>query len=326
MTKAIETNGLTKYYGRRRGCEGVSIHVHDGEIFGFLGPNGAGKSTFVKMLVGLLRPTAGEARVMGLPAGFLETRKQIGYLPELFRYQEWLTGREVLRLHSRLARVETRQRDARIDFALKLVGLQLRADERVRRYSKGMQQRLGLGCALISNPTVLFLDEPVSALDPGGRHDVRNLIVRLRDEGKTVFLNTHLLEDVEAICTSVALMNDGQVRAFGTVDSILRPIPMWECMVGGWTPELLAPLSELTRLSLKVESWDRSEGLATLVIEAHDREQMGWFTHAVMDFGLTLYEVKPRQHRLETWFLSITDEFAEEPTHRSMSSERGGVQ
>lgn len=305
MSAVIETKGLTKDFGRGRGCENVSIRVDAGQIFGFLGPNGAGKSTLVKMLVGLLRPTAGEAHVLGLPAGCLEVRRRMGYLPELFRYQEWLTGREVLRLHARLSQVNARLREDRIERILTTVGLNQRGDERVRRYSKGMQQRLGLGCALISDPEVLFLDEPVSALDPGGRHDVRNLLVRLRDEGKTVFLNTHLLEDVEAVCTSVALMADGEVRAHGTVEEILRPSSMWTCLVGGWVPASLNGLREVTGLSVDIAGTD-ADGVTTLWLKATDREQVGLFSRAVIDAGMTLYEVRPRQHRLESWFLALT--------------------
>jgi ABC-2 type transport system ATP-binding protein len=307
MTAVIETRHLTKEFKSGRGCHDVSITVQPGEIFGLLGPNGAGKSTLVKMLVGLIRPTSGEARVLGLPAGSLEARRQIGYLPELFRYQEWLTGREVLRLHARLCRLAPSSREHRISEVLDEVGLADRGDERVRRYSKGMQQRLGIACALIGNPQVLFLDEPVSALDPAGRHEIRKLLLRLRAAGKTVFLNTHLLEDVEAICTSVALLADGRVRAQGTVEDILRPKPMWECIVGGWMPESMEELMAATNGQIRIEVVSVNvDGTAVLHVALDDREQLGWLNHTVMERGLTLYETKPLQHRLESWFLSQT--------------------
>jgi ABC-2 type transport system ATP-binding protein len=311
MTVVVETRGLTKDFGAGRGCRDVSLSVRSGEIFGLLGPNGAGKSTLVKMLVSLTRPTAGEAYVLGLPAGSLEARRMIGYLPELFRYQEWLTGREVLHFHARLCGVDPSLREQRIQEVLSLVGLTARADERVARYSKGMQQRLGLACALVGDPEVLFLDEPVSALDPKGRHEVRHLLLRLRDRGKTVFLNTHLLEDVEAICTSVALLVDGRVRACGAVEQIIRPHAEWVLEVGGWDADSLERLRHLSGLHLEVASVE-PDGTAVLHAAVDNREQLGWLNRVLMEVGLILYEVRPLQQRLESWFLSLAESGGED--------------
>ncbi|HEX2179142.1 MAG TPA: ABC transporter ATP-binding protein, partial [Actinomycetota bacterium] len=171
--------------------------VPRGEIFGFLGPNGAGKTTAVKLLVGLAPPTAGRAWVLGNPAGDVATRRRIGYLPELFRYQPWMTAYEVLHLHCQLADLPSGGREAEIEHALVTVGLADRAHDRVGTFSKGMQQRLGLGVALIGKPELVFLDEPTSALDPVGRKEVRDIILELKGRGATVFLNSHLLSEVE---------------------------------------------------------------------------------------------------------------------------------
>ncbi len=195
--------------------------VPRGEIFGFLGPNGAGKTTSVKLLLGLLKPTSGEAWLLGEPIGDLGTRRRIGYLPELFRYQGWLDAREVLALHCELAPLPRSTWKEEIAAALDTVGLTDRADDRVSTFSKGMQQRLGLAAALVGKPELVFLDEPTSALDPVGRHDVREIIRGLSDRGTAVFLNSHLLSEVEQVCDRVAVVDHGRVIASGTMDELL---------------------------------------------------------------------------------------------------------
>jgi ABC-2 type transport system ATP-binding protein len=197
------------------------MSVPRGEIFGFLGPNGAGKTTAVKLLLGLARATSGEARVLGALPSDLDMRRHIGYLPELFRYQEWLTAREVLALHCSLARVARGRRRAAIDDSLALVGLSSRCDDRVGSYSKGMQQRLGLAVALVAEPDVVFLDEPTSALDPVGRRDVREVLRSLKARGATVFLNSHMLSEVEQVCDRVAVVDSGRVIALGTLTELI---------------------------------------------------------------------------------------------------------
>ena len=187
--------------------------VPRGEVFGFLGPNGAGKTTSVKMLLGLSAPSAGGGSVLGAPLGDVHARRRIGYLPELFRYQGWMSAREVLGLHCELARIPRADWAAEIADALTLVGLSDRADDRTQTFSKGMQQRLGLGVALLGRPDLVVLDEPTSALDPVGRQDVRHLLGALRDRGTTVFLNSHLLTEVERVCDRVAVVDRGRVVA-----------------------------------------------------------------------------------------------------------------
>ena len=216
---AIVARALAKRFGRIDALHDLTLRVERGECRGFLGPNGAGKSTAVKMLVGLVRPTGGEAEVLGKPVGDRATRARIGYLPELFRYPDWLAAREVLAFHARLLRLAGASHA--IDAVLDEVGLRERAGDRVGTFSKGMQQRLGIAVALLGAPEILFLDEPTSALDPVGRSDVRALIERLRARGVTVFLNSHLLGEVERVCDRVCIVDRGRVVAEGTVDALI---------------------------------------------------------------------------------------------------------
>ncbi len=218
---AIEARDLTKHYGKVAALAGLTMTVPRGEVFGFLGPNGAGKTTAVKLFVGLARPTSGQAWVLGAPLGDRRVRQNIGYLPELFRYQSWLSAEEVLSLHVELAGVPRQRRRAEMDRVLTSVGLADRAKDRVGTFSKGMQQRLGLGVALLGEPEVVFLDEPTSALDPIGRHEVREIIRDLRARDTTVFLNSHLLGEVELVCDRAAVVDHGRVVAIGTIPELL---------------------------------------------------------------------------------------------------------
>jgi ABC-2 type transport system ATP-binding protein len=208
---SIETHELRKEFGRIVALAGLTMTVPRGEVFGFLGPNGAGKTTAVKLLLGLSRPTTGEGLVLGAPLGDVAARRHVGYLPELFRYQGWMTAREVLALHCELAGLPRADWQPEIRAAIDLVGLADRADGRTGTYSKGMQQRLGLAVALLGRPNLVVLDEPTSALDPVGRQDVRRIIGALRDRGATVFLNSHLLTEVERVCDRVAIVDHGRV-------------------------------------------------------------------------------------------------------------------
>jgi ABC-2 type transport system ATP-binding protein len=213
---AIDVTGLAKRFGDTVAVADLSLRVERGSIFGFLGPNGAGKTTSVKMLLGLVRPTGGSGSVLGAAIGDRAARARMGYLPELFRYQEWLTGREVLTFHAGFAGIARSARSKAVNGALEIAGLSGRGNDRVAGYSKGMQQRLGLGAALLGDPELVFLDEPTSALDPVGRYDVRDLLRTLSSRGTTVFLNSHLLTEVEQVCDRVAIVRAGRVVASGT--------------------------------------------------------------------------------------------------------------
>ena len=218
---AIEVTDLRKRYGAVEALAGLTMRVGRGEVFGFLGPNGAGKTTTVKLLLGLARPTSGSGKVLGAPLGDLGTRRKVGYLPELFRNQPWLKAREVLTLHAELMGLPRSRRRPAADEVLQVVGLADRAGDVVGRFSKGMQQRLGLGAALLGEPALVVLDEPTSALDPVGRVDVRGIVRNAADRGAAVFLNSHLLSEVEQVCDRVAIIDHGRVVASGELDDVL---------------------------------------------------------------------------------------------------------
>jgi len=216
---AIWCSGLRKRYGRQQAVDDISLEVHRGDIVGLLGPNGAGKTTVIKMLLGLVRPDAGEALILGRPAGDPTARTHVGYLPELFRYQPWLSAAEVLALHVRLSGIEVPEPEQRERLAL--VGLAERAGDRVGGFSKGMQQRLGLAVALVARPELVVLDEPTSALDPVGRADVRDIVLALKARGVAVLLNSHLIGEVERVCDRVVILDRGRVAASGTLAELL---------------------------------------------------------------------------------------------------------
>jgi ABC-2 type transport system ATP-binding protein len=213
VTPALAVTALAKRYRDAVALDGVDLEVAPGELVGLLGPNGAGKSTLVKAACGLVRPTDGEVRVCGHPAGSLTARRAMGYLAELFRFPGWCTAEELLRLHQNLA--GSAGGGAERAELLGLVGLSAAAGRRVEHMSKGMQQRLGIAQALIGGPAILFLDEPTSALDPAGRRTVRALLETLRGRGTAVLLNSHLLSEVELVCDRVVIIDRGRVVAAG---------------------------------------------------------------------------------------------------------------
>ena len=219
LAPAVWCSGLRKRYGRRQAVEDVSFEVRRGEVLGLLGPNGAGKTSVIKMLLGLVRPDAGDVMLLGRPATDPTARSLVGYLPELFRYQPWLSASEVLRLHVRLSGVDVSPDEQRA--CLSLVGLADRAGDRVGGFSKGMQQRLGLAVALVARPELVVLDEPTSALDPLGRVDVRDIVLELRSRNVAVLLNSHLIGEVERVCDRVVILDRGRVAASGTLAELL---------------------------------------------------------------------------------------------------------
>ncbi len=290
---AIATTGLTKQYGRIAALAGLDMVVPRGTLFGFLGPNGAGKTTAVKLLLGLSRPTAGTASVLGATAGDRVARSRIGYLPELFRYQGWLTAREVLGLHCELAGIPRSRRAAEIDTALRTVGLTERGGSRVGTFSKGMQQRLGLGVALLGSPDLILLDEPTSALDPVGRHDVRDILRSLRERGVTVFLNSHLLSEVEQVCDRVAVVDHGRVVAMGTLDELL----------GGDTVRVrVVGLEQRDGLDRFGQIDDEGEWLVVRGIVA---DRVPELVAELVKLGGRVYAVEPRHESLEDRFLGL---------------------
>jgi len=226
----VNVRSLTKTYHARslRGrsmveaLRGVSLHADAGEVFGLLGPNGAGKTTLIKILLGVVRSTSGSASLFGQPAGSSAARMRVGYLPESLRVDRHHSARTALRYYGRMSRMSRADIHRRSDELLELVGLRDRDRESVRQFSKGMYQRLGLAQALMHDPDLLVLDEPTDGLDPVGRNEVRMVIDRLREAGKTIFLNSHILQEVELICSRVAIMAKGKICAVGRIDELTQ--------------------------------------------------------------------------------------------------------
>jgi ABC-2 type transport system ATP-binding protein len=229
MTPIVEIKDLrVEYRGRgigqasRVAVDGLTLNVNTGEVFGFLGPNGAGKTTTMNVLLGFVNATAGEARLFGVDVREPIARQRIGYLPELTYYYKFLTAEELLRFYARIFRIPQAETERRIDDLLKLVELETVRKRTIKTYSKGMQQRIGLAQALINNPDLLILDEPTSGLDPVGRMKVREIIQRLKNEGKTVFFSSHELGEVETVCDRVAILHQGKLRVEGRVNDLMQ--------------------------------------------------------------------------------------------------------
>jgi ABC-2 type transport system ATP-binding protein len=294
---AIVTRDLAKRYGAIQALAGLTMTIPRGAVFGFLGPNGAGKTTAVKLLLGLAQPTSGSAEILGRPIGERMSRQRVGYLPELFRYQSWLTAREVLALHCELAGIDRAAWHREIEDALAVVGLSDRGSTRVGTFSKGMQQRLGLGVALLGSPEVVLLDEPTSALDPVGRHDVREIIRTLRERGVTVFLNSHLLSEVEQVCDRVIIVDRGKVIADGTLAELLRTDTV-RLHVADLPRDAVGRLARFGRVGEEGD-W--------LVVRGIDAATVPDLVAEIVRIGGRVYAVEPKHESLEDRFLRLLE-------------------
>lgn len=299
---AISTRRLRKLFNEKVAVRGLTLDVRRGEVFGFLGPNGAGKSTSVKMLLGLVKPTGGQAQLLGRPIGDRQTRAKVGFLPEHFRFYDWLTSTELLRLHGQLYDIPARTLRQRIPSLLDTVGLSPHRDKQLRHFSKGMLQRIGLAQALLNEPDLLFLDEPTSGLDPVGRRLVRDIIKAQRDRGATVFLNSHLLSEVEITCDRVAFIKAGEVLEVRQVSTFTEG-----------RHQVLARVRNLSDDTLSgLHAW------ASRVVR--DGEQLTMSLHSpdlaprvlryLIEYGAEVFEFTPQRLSLEDRFLEIlgTDE------------------
>jgi len=292
---AIDVTDLRKRYGQVEALAGLTMSVGRGEVFGFLGPNGAGKTTTVKLLLGLARPTSGSGKVLGAPLGDLDARRKIGYLPELFRYQPWLKAREVLTLHAELLGMPASGRRQAADRALQLVGLADRSGDVVGKFSKGMQQRLGLGAALLGEPALVVLDEPTSALDPLGRVDVRGIVRAAAERGAAVFLNSHLLSEVEQVCDRVAIIDHGRVVASGELESVLGQAET-QVRLTGIGPGDLPALERFGPPTLEGD---------VLVIRPMDDAKVPDLVGQLVAMGARIQEVRSGRSSLEQRFLEL---------------------
>ncbi len=292
----IETRRLRKQFGDKAAVSDLTLTVRRGEVFGFLGPNGAGKTTFIKMLLGLIDPTAGEATVLGEPLGNVRARARVGFLPEHFRFHDWLNGREFLQFHGQLYQMAAPRLNARIRELLKRVDLLDAADCKLKEYSKGMLQRVGLAQALLNDPELVFFDEPTSGLDPLGRLLVRDIIEELREKKTAVFLNSHLLSEVEVTCDRVAFVKRGQVVRELTLKG-RPPLLRVELKLGSAGPEKIAGLAQF------------GGGLSTqngqVHLQVEDEEKLPKITSWLVGQGIKVYEVAVKRQSLEAMFVEV---------------------
>jgi ABC-2 type transport system ATP-binding protein len=293
----IETRSLRRRFGATVAVADLSLAVRRGEIFGFLGPNGAGKTTSLKLLLGLLEPSGGTGRVLGAPLGDRRARSRIGFLPEHFHFHNSLSARELLDIHGRLQGLRGPVLAKRIDELLVRVDLQDVRDRPLRQYSKGMTQRAGLAQALLNKPEIVFLDEPTSGLDPLGRRLVREIIQELRGQGTTVFLNSHLLGEVEATCDRVVFVRQGrtvhELSLAGEAD-------------GGFEVELrFAPLEEAVVAELEKFGTEITRSQERIRMRIADEQVMPELASWLVGRGLKVYELRCRRRSLEEWFVAI---------------------
>jgi ABC-2 type transport system ATP-binding protein len=297
MPVAIEINNLCKVFGEKVAVADLTLTVERGEVFGFLGPNGAGKTTAVKMLLGLIAPTSGKGKLLGAPLGDHHGRERVGFLPEHFRFHDWLTAEEFLRLHGELYQMSSERLRRRVPELLELVGLAPHAEKRLRAFSKGMLQRIGLAQALLNDPELVLLDEPTSGLDPVGRRLVRDIIHDLRRGGTTVFLNSHLLSEVEITCDRVAFIKQGMVLRTSILKDLVEGELTVEVRARGLTPDVINGLS---RWSPSVRA-DGDHLSLTLPGEAELPE----INRYLVERGVDVYALSPQNISLEDLFIQI---------------------
>ena len=296
MAAVVELRGIAKAYERRTALQALDLSVQPGEVVGLLGPNGAGKTTAVKVLLGLVRPTSGEGRLFGRPLGDPEARRRVGYLPEMFRNPPWLTAREVLSYHAELTGMPAPERRRAVDAALANADLADRADDLVGRYSKGMQQRVGLAVALLGTPAFVVLDEPATGLDPIGREELRGAIRGLREAGTSVLLNSHQLSEVEQVCDRVTILHQGGVLADGPLGELLRPAGV-RVRVTGLGQPLPAELDPFGSVEVDAHG--------ALLFRGVPDEQVPQLVAALVELGVAVHAVEPLQPSLEERFRQL---------------------
>ena len=321
-TPSIHVSELTKIYTSAISRKPVTalhklnLTVEAGEIFGLLGPNGAGKTTLVKILLSVVFQTSGEAALFGIPSNKPEARRNIGFLPENHRFPEFLTPDQMLSLYGRLAGVPANICKSRIPGLLEMVNMAEWRHVRIKKFSKGMMQRVGIAQALMNDPEIVFLDEPTDGVDPIGRREIRDVLLLLKDQGKTIFLNSHLLSEVEQTCTSVAILNKGKKIREGTVEDLTRVETHFDLITTPISPSLLQQLGD--RFSIKsvqtaanntaanntAANNSADEGqLTTYRLSDTDRPALNRFIDQLRGAGIEIVEVRPVKKSLEEQFV-----------------------
>jgi ABC-2 type transport system ATP-binding protein len=295
----VVTDGLVKHYGRIQALKGVTLEVRPGEIYGLLGQNGAGKTTLIKVLLGITKLTAGRASLLGEPAGTASVRRHVGYLPEDHRFPDYHTGYSLLEFYGALLGVPRTERRRRIPQMLELVGLKGRMRHKIRTYSKGMKQRVGLAQALFHDPEVIFLDEPTDGVDPVGRKEIRELLQQLKQEGKTIFVNSHLLGEVELICDRVGILQRGEMIREGDIQSLTQQRGLY---VVGLAPGQVLPAEEVAsrgyEVSRKGEFWEIGLG---------DGQNIDPVVDLLRSRGLSIRHLTEKRQSLEDMFVETVE-------------------
>ncbi len=284
---------------KNRVLHGISFELRRGELFGFIGPNGAGKTTTLKVLMGLIRASGGRAELLGRDVGDPACRREVGFAPESPYFYDFLTGREILSFYAQLCGVEGARIRTRVDEVLAQVGLDHAGDARLRTYSKGMLQRIGIAQAIVHDPSVIFLDEPMSGLDPVGRKEIRDLIVRLNGDGKTVFMNTHILSDVELICDRVAIIVQGRIAYEGGLEGLHGEGRQFDVTLSGLAPDFVEEISG--------QLGDRLEGRGERVTLHLAEKEMNELVRAALIRGGRVEEVMRHREDLESLFLRAVE-------------------
>lgn len=298
----IETRELRKTYGRIEALKGVSIRVEKGQIYGLLGQNGAGKTTLIKILLGIVRKTEGEAALLNHPAGDTGARRRVGYLPEDHQFPGYHTGYSLMDFYGALYGVPAGERRAKIPETLELVGIAGRMHSKIRTYSKGMKQRLGIAQALLHDPDLIILDEPTDGVDPLGRREIRELMQRLKERGHTIFLNSHLLGEVELICDRVAILQQGTLVREGTIADLTRQKGRYEI---GLAPGQQFPTDAVTKLGFSVVPLP--DKLDLFEVSLADGQTIDPVLQLVHDKGLNLRHLVEKKQSLEDAFLATVE-------------------
>jgi ABC-2 type transport system ATP-binding protein len=295
----MSTHNLIKNYGRIEALKGVTLTVHKGEIFGLLGQNGAGKTTFVKIMLGITKPSYGSADLLEEPVGHPNVLTRVGYLPEDHRFPEYHTGNSLLDYYGSLLEVPRSTRQTRIPEMLEMVGLKGRMNYKIRTYSKGMKQRLGIAQALMHDPEVIFLDEPTDGVDPVGRKEIRALLNQLKGEGKTIFINSHLLGEVELICDHVVIMQRGEIIRQGDMASLLQSRGYYQI---GLAPRQEFPYDDVVRLGCQVsrdgDLWE---------VGLTDGQSIDAVIDLIRARGLNLRHLTEKRQTLEDLFIQTVE-------------------
>lgn len=298
---AIEVNGLTKYYshGKIKALDDVSLNVNRGIIFSLLGPNGAGKTTLIKLLLGIAYPTRGSAKILGMDISDYKSHYKIGYLAENHKFPEFLTPNQILNYFGKMAGVDQKLLDGRIGELLELVGLNDWHKTKIKKFSKGMMQRLGIAQALINDPQLLFFDEPTDGIDPVGRREIRDLLQKLRDQGKTIFLNSHLLSEVERISDEIAILKNGKLLEKGSVQDFIFVNEQYQIYLNHQQENMENICNSLNIQASAVKDF--------FLVKVNDDSHLNQLIDELRKNQVTIRAVIPHKISLEDFFIDVVE-------------------